>query len=285
MISPFVSWQWCRENFSSLDFADVRWHLDRGGDEEYAAGHVPGAAFIDLDHDLSEAGAPTDGRHPLPSPEHFARALSKAGIDGSRPVIAYDSEGGIFAARLVWMLRTIGVESALLDGGLSDVDIELATGHSTREPVTFEPRDWPASAIATVDDVLAATQDPDTILIDARPTPRYRGEDDVDARAGHIPSAKSVPCRAHVTDSGHLRDASELREAFASAGIDSEESTSVVSYCGSGVTGCHNILVMEQLGLPAPRLYPGSFSAWTADDSLPIEVGQDSNQNDRDNSH
>lgn len=273
MVDPFVTWAWCRDNVDSLTFADVRWHLDKKGYEGYASGHIPGAVFLDLDKDLAGHGAPTDGRHPLPTPEHFARALSKVGIDGSKPVIAYDSEGGIFAARLVWMLRTLGFEAAVLDGGLADVDVELETGWPTHGPAHFAPRPWPGDAIVSTQQVLAAAKDDATILIDARPTSRFEGDDDVDARAGHIPSAASVPCRDHVSESGHLKDDDELRATFARAGITAESPAPVVSYCGSGVTGCHNILVMEHLGLGTPKLYPGSFSAWSADERLPVEVG------------
>ncbi|MDO4606842.1 MAG: sulfurtransferase [Bowdeniella nasicola] len=304
MMEPFVSWPWVRERLPELYLADVRWHLDGGGYEEYLAAHLPGAVFIDLDRDLSAITVPEEGRHPLPSAEQFATTLRRVGIDGSRPVIAYDSEGGVAAARLVWMLRLWGFQAALLDGGLSDVDIPLVAGATcTSEPApqaansdaesartTPEPAGsheaaeestrsqspslqpaWPAERLAdsaVVEDIALQPGGHATVLIDARPRERYAGEDSTDAKAGHIPTAKSVPCREHVTASGHLRSRDELQANFAAAGVHPE--TDVISYCGSGVTGCHNALVMEHLGYRPARLYPGSFSAWAAR-GLPVE--------------
>lgn len=270
MNPPFVSWRWCREHLDDITFADVRWYLDRKGYDDYARGHIPGAPFIDLDRDLAGEGAPTDGRHPLPTAQAFARAMSKAGIDGEKTVVAYDSIGGGAAARLVWLLRTIGVDAAILDGGLSDVDVELETGWPQIQPATFAVRPWPKSAFANTAQTLRASQSEAEVLIDARPAARYRGEvAGPDARRGHIPSAHSLPIGEHVTETGHLLPKAELQQRFAAAAVDG--SKPVISYCGSGVTGCHNLLVMEYLGLPAGRLYPASFSGWAADARMPIE--------------
>lgn len=311
MIEPFVSWSWVSECLPEVYFADVRWHLDGGGYEEYLSGHLPGAVFVDLDRDLSFVTTREEGRHPLPPVTRFADTLCRLGIDGTRPVVAYDSEGGVAAARLVWMLRVWGLSAAILDGGLCDVDIPLVTGAcptSTAQPVPRgcvdrgthfsaaqrEPDSlprtpiqvinqsssahletgWPVGQVAdttVVEDISRQTGGPSTVLIDARPRERYAGQDATDAKAGHIPTARSVPCREHLTASGHLRSRAQLRGNFAAAGIDS--TSDVISYCGSGVTGCHNALVLEYLGYRPARLYPGSFSAWAARD-LPVETGE-----------
>ncbi|MDO5726395.1 MAG: sulfurtransferase [Bowdeniella nasicola] len=273
MDAPFVSWHWCREHHDAIVFADVRWHLDRRGYQEYAEGHIPGAAFIDLDRELAGEGAPTDGRHPLPTPEAFARAMANAGIDGTKTVVAYDSIGGGAAARLVWLLRQIDINAAILDGGLSDVDVELETGWPHISPTTFPVRPWPKSAFANTSQTLQASQTREVVLIDARPRARFRGEvAGPDKRRGHIPSAQNLPIETHVTPTGHLLPQAALRERFAAAGVDGTRP--VISYCGSGVTGCHNLLVMEYLGLPAGRLYPASFSGWAADERMPVETAQ-----------
>ncbi|MDO5701393.1 MAG: sulfurtransferase [Bowdeniella nasicola] len=266
MIDPFVTWKWCEGR--EVQLADVRWHLDRSGYADYAAGHLPGAVFLDLDRDLASEGAPTSGRHPLPTPEAFAKALGRVGIDGSRPVVAYDSSGGIFAARLVWMLRIIGYEAALLTGPLPDIELEVGWPQIT--PVRVEPRPWPADATVGTMQVLEAIRNRSAVLIDARPRERFRGDvDDLDARPGHLPGAHAIPCRENIEEDGALRPG--IGDTFRAAGID--EDTPVISYCGSGVTACHNLLVLEHLGLGSARLFAASFSGWAADERLPVATG------------
>lgn len=271
MVDPFVNWEWCSKR--NVLFADVRWHLGGPhGRPEYLEGHLPGAVFIDLDEDLATIGDPRDGRHPLPSPEEFAAAMSRAGIDGSRPVVAYDTEKGVFAARLVWMLRVLGYEAALLDGGMGAAPAGvLETGEVVPEPADFPVQPWPREAFLDSEDV-AALLGSDRILLDARPAARFAGEGaSPDPRPGHIPGAVNVPCLIHVDDAGVLDGVDVLRERFADKGIT--DAQQVISYCGSGVTGCFNILAMEQAGLGRATLYPGSFSAWASREELPVETG------------
>jgi thiosulfate/3-mercaptopyruvate sulfurtransferase len=274
VIDPFVSIDWLRDHLDDIVIADCRWYLDgRSGRAAYDAGHIPGAVFVDLDTALTRhADAAAAGRHPLAEPADFAAAMGALGIGDDDTVIAYDDAGGVIAARLVWMLRVIGHQAALLDGGLDAWDGELATAPAVRAPAAFTARDWPVDSLASIEevaDISGRTADASVpTLIDARPRERYLGEPDgVDPRAGHIPGALSVPCRENVDAAGRILPPEELRARF---GVD--DAAEVISYCGSGVTACHNLLAMEQAGLGRGRLFPGSWSQWSRDPARPAET-------------
>ncbi len=263
VIGPVVDIGWVRQNREQIVLADVRYYLDgRDAHDAYRAGHLPGAVFIDVDHDLAAHNRPpTEGRHPLPDPEHFADRMAAAGINDQDTVIAYDDAGGVMAARLVWMLRATGHAAALLDGGIGAYDGDLETKPPHRAPGSFTPRPWPADRLATMDDAEGS----DAVVLDARPRERFRGDSEpLDPRPGHIPGARNVPCRENVTPDGHLLPPRELRDRFAAAGVTA--GTPVISYCGSGVTACHNLLTLEHAGLGVGRLYPGSWSAYSHTD-------------------
>ena len=267
-IPPVVDAAWVTAHRPVL--ADVRWYLDgRSGRDAYESGHVPGAVFVDLDQWLAGPPSPEQGRHPLPDPETFARGMAQLGIADGDTVVAYDDEGGVYAARLVWMLRVTGHDAALLDGGLAAWDGQLETRPAAREPAAFAPRPWPAERLASIDEAADARN----VVIDARPRERYLGEgpDPVDPRPGHIPGARSVPTREHLAADGRLLAPDGLRRRFARAGV--EPGAPVVSYCGSGVTACHNLLVLEHAGLGSGRLYPGSWSQYSHDRSRPAATG------------
>ena len=252
--------QAARDDGRRVVFADVRYYLDgRRGRDAYDRGHLPGAIFVDVDDDLAAHGAPpTEGRHPLPDPEVFAARMSALGVGDQDLVVAYDDSGGVMAARLVWMLRATGHEAALLDGGLAAYQGSLETEPPGRTPAVFTPRPWPADRLATIDEAA----DTGNVVVDARAPERFRGESEpIDPRAGHIPGARNVPCRDHVGADGRFRSADEIRGNFAAAGIDA--GAGVISYCGSGVTACHNLIAMEHAGLGVGRLYPGSWSAYS----------------------
>jgi thiosulfate/3-mercaptopyruvate sulfurtransferase len=243
--------------------ADVRWYLDgRSGRAAYEEGHIPGAVFVDLDTVL--AGPPGDrsrGRHPLPDPAAFAAALGALGVAADVPVVAYDDAGGATAARLWWMLRAIGQPSAVLDGGIGAWTGPLETGAGPRPtPVERPVRPCPPSALVSADDLPALVAG-GALLVDARAPERYRGEvEPVDPKAGHIPGAVNLPWSDNLDpDTGRFLPPEVLRARFGDRG-------DVVSYCGSGVTACHNLLALEVAGLPAGRLYPGSWSEWSSGD-------------------
>jgi thiosulfate/3-mercaptopyruvate sulfurtransferase len=269
VVPPVVPAAWLAAHRDSVVLADVRWYLDgRSGRAAYDEGHLPGAVFVDLDRWLAAHGSPDAGRHPLPEPEVFADGMARLGIGDEDTVVAYDDAGGVIAARLVWMLRVTGHDAALLDGGLAAYDGPVERHTVPRPPAAFTPRPWPAERLADIDDA----GDPANVVLDARDAVRFRGEQEpVDPRAGHIPGARNVPCRTNLDEQGRFLPADELRRRFAAAGVT--EGSSVVSYCGSGVTACHNLLSLELAGFGPGRLYPGSWSQYSAVTERPVAVG------------
>lgn len=242
--------------------ADVRWYLDgRSGRAAHEAGHLPGAVFVDLDRHLAGPPSPAAGRHPLPSAEAFAASMAELGIGAQDTVVAYDDAGGAIAARLVWMLRVLGVQAALLDGGIVAHEGPLETGPVERAGASFPTREWPPERLADTD---AAAAGP--LVLDARAGERFRGEvEPVDPRAGHIPGARSLPTLGHVGAAERFLPVDALRQRFADLGVDSP-TTELIAYCGSGVTACHTLLALEHAGLGWGRLYAGSWSQYSATD-------------------
>jgi thiosulfate/3-mercaptopyruvate sulfurtransferase len=248
---------------------DVRYRLGGPpGAAEFARGHVPGAAYVDLDTALASAPG-TRGRHPLPDPLVFEEAMRAAGVSDARPVVVYDDWAGRAAARCWWLLRWAGhMDVRVLDGGWS---AWVAAGHQQsdvqnppqRGDFTARPGLLPVLA---VDDVLAFARH--GLLVDARDPERFRGEvEPVDPVAGHIPCAVNVPTGENLTRGGRFRPAAELRQVYAAA-----SGQQVAAYCGSGVTAAHDILAMAIAGIDA-SLYPGSWSEWVADPARPVATG------------
>ncbi|MDQ6607108.1 MAG: sulfurtransferase [Actinomycetota bacterium] len=269
-MDPVVDIAWLDRHRSECVLADVRWYPHgRSGRDAYASGHLPAAVFVDLERYLSGPEDPAQGRHPLPHPGTFAERMGELGIGDEDIVVAYDDAGGVIAARLVWMLRAIAHPAALLDGGLLAWPRELKREATTRPRTQFTPRPWPGDRLAGPDDVAERG----AVVIDARQRERFRGEPDpLDPRAGHIPGALSLPCRENVDEAGRFLPVDELRRRLATAGVRRGES--VISYCGSGVTACHNLIAIEHAGLGRGRLYPGSWSQWSRDPTREAAIGE-----------
>jgi thiosulfate/3-mercaptopyruvate sulfurtransferase len=245
------------------------------GCQAYAASHVPGAFFLDLDEDLSGSKTGTNGRHPLPDPAQLAARLEACGVGNHTQVVAYDDAGGMFAARLWWLLRWLGHHRvAVLDGGLH---AWLAAGQALDEALP-EPRAATYALALRPDRVDAQyvrqhLDQPDMVLIDARSPDRFRGENEMlDPVGGHIPGAINRFFRDNLDARGCFKQASVLREEFGAL-IGSHAPRQVVHQCGSGVTACVNVLAMEAAGLSGSRLYAGSWSEWCADPSRPVARG------------
>jgi thiosulfate/3-mercaptopyruvate sulfurtransferase len=269
MIEPVVDFEWLQEHRAEVIVADVRWYLDgRSGRDVFEKGHIPGAVFIDLENSLAGHGGEKVGRHPLPTSAHFAEEMSHHGIGDGAVVVAYDDAGGVIAARLVWMLRTLWESAALLDGGLQSYDGELETGSKNPVLAKFSERPWPQSRIANIDEAC----DTRNVVLDARNRDRYQGENEpVDPRAGHIPGAINIPCRENLNPDGTFLPVSILRQRLEEAGVG--EGRDVISYCGSGVTACHNLLAMELAGFAPGRLFPGSWSQYSQAIDRPVSTG------------
>ncbi len=173
-----------------------------------------------------------------------------AGIAETDTVIAYDRVGGLYAARLVWLLRVVGVEAAILDGGLAAWDSGLESGDVLRAHTTFTAREIPKELLADINEVASlaakssAGEPSGTVVLDARERSRYLGQPHpFDKVFGHIPGARSLPCRENLTQEGFLLPALALLERADAAGIQ-HTNTPFISTCGSGVTACHNLLVL-----------------------------------------
>jgi len=280
-VRDLVTTDWLARHLGdpALRIVDVRWYLDsaRKGRDAYAAGHIPGAVFLDVDADLSAPGGGrgrTSGRHPWPPAEQVSRVMGRAGIGRGTRVVAYDDQAGAVAARLWYLLRAHGHDDvAVLDGGLAKWTAEgrpLDADVTSVAPATFDARLRPGFVL-TKADMLA--RDPARPLLDARAPERYRGKTEpIDPRAGHIPGARSAPFSGNLTGgpSPVFLPPAELRRRYAGLGA---ESAAPVVYCGSGVTACHDLLALHLAGL-AGSLYAGSWSEWSADPSLPIETGE-----------
>jgi thiosulfate/3-mercaptopyruvate sulfurtransferase len=250
---------------------DVRWALgDPDGEKHYLDGHLPGAVYVDLDTELAAPGTVESGRHPLPQLAELQAAARSWGLREGQAVVVYDANGGQSAARAWWLLRWAGVNDVrILDGGLQawvDAGGPLIVGADQAEPgnVTLTPGHLP-----TLDADAAAALAERGVLIDARAGERYRGEvEPVDARAGHIPGALSLPTADNLASDGRFRTVIDLRERFAAAGAAAE----VGVYCGSGVTAAHEIAALQAAGIDA-ALFPGSWSAWSGDPARPVATG------------
>lgn len=276
MAGPLVSVEWLQRHLAHdvLRLADVRWYLGEPGRgaAAFAAGHLPGAFYVDLESDLSAAEGP--GRHPLPDWDVFARRMEQLGIGDDSVVVAYDDRGGAVAARLWWMLRAIGHHrSFVLDGGIT-------AWEAAGRPLTTDEVDHPPGALtvrltegATIDREDLRGRLGSVLMIDARAAERYRGEQEpIDPVAGHIPGAVNAPYEANLDSDGRFLDPDRLAARYRELGAGGEADT--VVYCGSGVTACHNLLAMEHAGLGSAILYPGSWSDWSTA-GLEVATGQD----------
>ncbi|WP_405978215.1 sulfurtransferase [Streptomyces sp. NBC_00158] len=251
---------------------DVRWQL--GGPDQrpaYEAGHLPGAVYVDLDLEL--AGPPgAGGRHPLPDPEDFGAAMRRAGVRADEPVVVYDGGLGWAAARAWWLLRWTGHRNVrVLDGGLAAWTAAggvLTTDAPKPVEGDFKPNPG-AFGLLEADDAAALART--GLLLDARAGERYRGEvEPIDRVGGHIPGAVSAPTTENVGPDGRFLSAGELRARFAALGAAGD--TAVGVYCGSGVSGAHEVLALEVAGIPA-SLYAGSWSQWSSDPERPVATG------------
>jgi thiosulfate/3-mercaptopyruvate sulfurtransferase len=281
-VPPLVSVAWlsAKPGNAEVRVVDLRWSFTGpSAAQRYAEGHLPGAVLADLDKDLSRKPGP--GRHPLASVDDFAAYLSRIGVVERTHVVAYDDTGGSIAARFWFMLRLHGHERAsVLDGGLpawQAAGLPLTTEVPTIAPAPLRKLARDESMLADraqVAALIAARKQPGaprTLLFDARPPERYRGEVElVDPRAGHIPGAVNAPVAGNLS-SGVMKPPEELRALYTSLGAG--EAAQVVASCGSGVTACHTLLALAHAKLPPGRLYVGSWSDWSSDQASPIATG------------
>jgi thiosulfate/3-mercaptopyruvate sulfurtransferase len=276
--SFFVSTEWLAENLNAPDLAIVDGTFfmpDEGRDAnaEYLAGHIPGAAFFDIDAIADHA---TDLPHMLPKPDAFASAMGELGFDDSMRFVVYDASGLVGAPRVWWTLRIFGAgDVKILAGGLPQWRAEgrpLEAGPLARAPRVFNPR-FDEAAVADAEKVKGASDAGSAQIIDARASARFKGdapEPRPGLRWGHIPGSLNVPWREVVAD-GRIKPADDVKAAFAKAGVDLARP--LITTCGSGVTAAILLLALETIGKSGVVLYDGSWSEWGARSDLPVAKG------------
>ena len=261
-----------------FDLADPAW-----GERGYRTGHIPGALYAHLDHDLSGARDERNGRHPLPEPAALAALFGRFGIDQAVQVIAYDQGAGAFAARLWWLLRWLGHRGvAVLDGGLAawrraGLPLESAPAARAARRFSGAPLEGMLASTQQIEAALAAgaLRSGATALVDARAADRFRGENEtLDPVAGHIPGARNHPFAANHDAQGRFLPPAQLRAAWQRT-LAATPAAAAVAMCGSGVTACHNLLALEVAGLPGARLYGGSWSEWIRDARRAVARGSE----------
>jgi thiosulfate/3-mercaptopyruvate sulfurtransferase len=253
----------------------------QAGKNAYDAGHIAGAVFANLDTDLSGAkydeGGVFLGRHPLPKTDALLAALRRFGINDDTQVVAYDAHGGMFAARLWWLLRSIGhTQVAVLDGGIAawiaaGQTLQTEVASNTAGNIDVKSSLTKQVNVQTVLQNLQADVDVKLQVVDARAADRFRGENEtMDPVGGHIPGAKNRFFKDNLQADGRFKSAEQLRQDWESLISDP---TKAVMQCGSGVTACHNLLALEAAGMSGAALYPGSWSEWCSDNTRPVATG------------
>lgn len=271
MPSPILPVSWLHDHLTepNLVILDCRFSLAdaQAGRQQYKSGHIPGAHYLDLNHDLSSPVGQHGGRHPLPDPMELAAKLAALGIDSGENqeptlVVVYD-DGMAFAARCWWLLRYLGHDAVkVLDGGFQawqaagfEVTDEIPPmGQRQGEFIAQVRSPW----VVDINEVKAQKDLPGVVLIDSRESDRYRGErEPIDPIAGHIPGAINYPWTEVFDNNGYF-----LPEALQQQRWAPHQSAKILVYCGSGVTACTNLLSLEAAGIADTKLYAGSWSDW-----------------------
>ena len=260
---------------SDVLICDCRFDLTnaKAGFEMYKTAHITGAIYINVDQDLSGKKTGSNGRHPLPTPEEWAKTRQGLGIANHTHVVAYDSHGGTFASRLWWMLRSIGHASVqVLDGGLDAWNGSFSSVGRAPKPLSAMPEAYPYQGVVLIDEMEknVATQER-KMVIDARAPDRFRGENEtLDPVGGHIPGATNRCFKENLV-AGKFKSPELLYKEFVLL-IGQQKPGTIIHSCGSGVSACHNLLAMEAAGLSGSRLHVGSWSEWCSDPKRPIET-------------
>ena len=260
---------------SDVLICDCRFDLTnaKAGFEMYKTAHITGAIYVNVDQDLSGKKTGSNGRHPLPTPEEWAKTRQGLGIANHTHVVAYDSHGGTFASRLWWMLRSIGHASVqVLDGGLDAWNGSFSSVGRAPKPLSAMPEAFPYQGVVLIDEMEknVATQER-KMVIDARAPDRFRGENEtLDPVGGHIPGATNRCFKENLV-AGKFKSPEQLYKEFVLL-IGQQKPGMIIHSCGSGVSACHNLLAMEAAGLSGSRLHVGSWSEWCSDPKRPIET-------------
>lgn len=255
--------------------ADVRWELGQDtGRADFEAEHIPGAQWVDLPQELSSAPG-EGGRHPLPTPEVFERAMRRIGVSDSRPVVVCDAANALAASRLWWLLTDAGHDDVrVLNGGVAAWAASgraVATGPEEIVPQgSFSARPGSQAVVDGAELLDMINNGAAPLLVDVRAAERYAGETEpIDPVAGHIPGAVNAPSTQNSQPDGRFLPADALARRFADLGVDQD----TVFYCGSGITAAQTLLAVRIAGLSGGRIYPGSWSDWIRDPARPVGSG------------
>ena len=242
------------------------------GKKSYEESHIPGAIYVDLDHDLSGPKTGSNGRHPLPTPEAWANTKTRLGITPNTLVVAYDKQGSVYASRLWWMLKATGhAKVQVLDGGLDSWNGPMGSVPRQPKPAAQAIDARPYVGLVLVDEVVANLQTKKNVVIDARANDRFHGQNEtLDPIGGHIPGALNHFFKNNLSATA-FKPAEQLFKEFVDL-LGPVKPSEVIHQCGSGVTACHNLLAMEIAGLKGSRVYAGSWSEWSSDPSRPVEL-------------
>ncbi|MGN6787990.1 MAG: sulfurtransferase [Rhodanobacteraceae bacterium] len=248
------------------------------GERDFIEAHISGAVYASLDRELSDLSKQGLGRHPLPDIEAFAQTLSRWGWRARQRVVACDDAGGaLAAARLWWMLDSVGIAASVLDGGWqawTAAGLPVERGEAVPREATSVTLHFDPARVVYYQELEALRGNPATLMLDARAAPRFRGESEpLDRAAGHVPGAHNRPFSQNLDADGRFKPAQALREEF-DALLGERRPNEVVHMCGSGVTACHNLLAMEAAGLHGSRLFAPSWSGWSSDPSRPVATGE-----------
>jgi thiosulfate/3-mercaptopyruvate sulfurtransferase len=247
------------------------------GERDFLDAHIPGAVYASLDRDLSDLSKQGLGRHPLPDVEAFARTLSRWGWRKPQRLVAYDDAGGaLAAARLWWMLDSVGVPASVLDSGWkawTATGLPVEHGAAVPRQATSVALHFDPARVVYCEELQVLRGQPSTLVLDARGAERFRGESEpLDRAAGHVPGAHNRPFPENLDAEGRFKSPQTLRKEFEAA-LAGHRPEDVVHMCGSGVTACHNMLAMATAGLHGSRLFAPSWSGWVSDPARPIATG------------
>lgn len=248
------------------------------GKERYAAGHIPGAVFLDFDRFVTGEVTRGTGRHPMPDKTVFRDAMASFGMTPDKQIVLYDQGGVGFAARLWYQLRWLGLEKvAVLNGGFKGwSSLNLPITAQVDLPQSVDVDLLPIGSELELPVPMALLQDnletQDYLVADARPESRFHGiGETIDHKAGHIPLSVSRCGSECFDENGFFKSAEQLKTEFLSL-LGDKRPDQLIHSCGSGVNASVNLLAMAYCGLSGSKLYPGSFSQWIDFEENPIDT-------------